>query len=375
MMSRPCPPFRADHVGSLIRPAELIAARQRARSGELAPAALREIQERAIREVVRLQEEIGLASVTDGEFNRGTWQTDFLTQFENVRPMPAKFSVRFRSEKGVTESKPHALEVTGKLRRRGGIFVDDFRFLASVTKQTPKITLPSPSILHFRGGREAISSAAYPDIQEFYADLGRAYSEEIHDLAAAGCRYLQLDEVNFAYLCDPALREDVRRNIGEDPVALPRTYARLINSALANRPPDMAVCLHICRGNFAGNWMAEGGYEPVAEVLFNEIDVSGYFLEYDSARAGGFEPLRLVPKGKTVVLGLVTTKKGTLESVDELKRRIEEASRFLPLEQLALSPQCGFSSGIGGNAMGLEEELAKLRRVVAVARDVWGSSH
>jgi len=211
-------------------------------------------------------------------------------------------------------------------------------------------------------------------MQEFYADLARVYGEEIQDLAAAGCRYLQLDEVNFAYLCDPALREDVRRNIGEDPADLPRTYARLINSSIANRPPDMAVCLHICRGNFAGKWMAEGGYDPVAEVLFNEIDVDGYFLEFDTARAGGFEPLRLVPKGKIAVLGLVTTKKGTLESADELKRRIEEASRFLPLEQLALSPQCGFSSGIGGNTMGVEEELAKLRRVVEVARDVWGSS-
>ena len=375
MMSRPRPPFRADQVGSLIRPAELIEARQRARSGELAPEGLREVQERAIREVVRLQEEIGLTSITDGEFNRGSWQTDFLSQFDNVRPMASKFSVRFHNEKGVAEGKPHALEVTGKLRRRGeGIFIDDFRFLASVTKQTPKITLPSPSILHFRGGRNAISSAAYPDMQEFYADLARVYGEEIQDLAAAGCRYLQLDEVNFAYLCDPALREDVRRNIGEDPADLPRTYARLINSSIANRPPDMVVCLHICRGNFAGKWMAEGGYDPVAEVLFNEIDVDGYFLEFDTARAGGFEPLRLVPKGKIAVLGLVTTKKGTLESADELKRRIEEASRFLPLEQLALSPQCGFSSGIGGNTMGVEEELAKLRRVVEVARDVWGSS-
>jgi 5-methyltetrahydropteroyltriglutamate--homocysteine methyltransferase len=372
MMWRSGPPLRADHVGSLIRPPELIQAREQVRDGKLAPAALREIQERAIREVVRQQEEIGLASITDGEFNRGTWQTDFLSQIENVHPMPAKFSVRFRSEKGVTEGKPHALQVTGKLRRRGGIFVDDFRFLASVTKQTPKITLPSPSVLHFRGGREAINAAAYPDMNEFYNDLAQVYQEEIFDLAIAGCRYVQLDEVNFAYLCDPVLQEDVQRNIGEDPSSLPRTYARLINASIASRPPDMAVCLHICRGNFAGNWIAEGGYEPVADVLFNEIDVNGYFLEYDTARAGGFEPLRLLPKGKIVVLGLVTTKKGALESADELKRRIDEASRFVPLEQLALSPQCGFSSGIGGNTMGIEEEFAKLRRVVEVARDVWG---
>jgi 5-methyltetrahydropteroyltriglutamate--homocysteine methyltransferase len=282
--------------------------------------------------------------------------------------------VRFRSEKGVTEGRPHTLQVTGRLRRRGGIFVEDFRFLAAVTRQTPKITLPSPSVLHFRGGRDAISQEAYPDMQEFYADLAGVYRAEIRDLAAAGCRYLQLDEVNFAYLCDPALREDVRRNIGEDPAELPRTYAKLINTAIAGRPPDMAVCLHICRGNFAGNWMAEGGYDPVADVLFNEIQVNGYFLEYDTARAGGFEPLRLLPRGKIAVLGLATTKSGRLESADELKHRIEEASRFVPLEQLALSPQCGFSSGIGGNTMDIPQELAKLQRIVEVAREVWGTA-
>jgi 5-methyltetrahydropteroyltriglutamate--homocysteine methyltransferase len=374
MSARSRPPFRADQVGSLIRPQELISAREAASRNEISPDTLRAVQESAIRDVVRLQEEIGLKSVTDGEFNRGTWQTDFLVKFENVKPIASKFTVRFHNEKGESEGKPHTMQVAGKLARPRGIFVDDFRFLKSVARQTPKITMPSPSVLHFRGGREAIDTRAYPDLADFYRDLARVYREEIADLAAAGCRYLQLDEVNFAYLCDPALRADVQRNIGEDPESLPRTYARLINDAISGRPKDMAVCMHVCRGNFAGNWMAEGGYDPVAEVLFNEIDVDGYFLEYDTARAGGFEPLRFLPKGKTVVLGLVTTKKGALESKDELKRRIDEAAKFAPLEQLALSPQCGFSSGIGGNTMGVQEQVAKLRRVVEVAHEVWGSA-
>jgi 5-methyltetrahydropteroyltriglutamate--homocysteine methyltransferase len=374
MSPRNRPPFRADHVGSLIRPQALIAAREAASRNELSEAALRSVQEEAIREVVRMQEDVGLRSVTDGEFNRGTWQTDFLVKFANVKPMASKFTVRFHNEKGESEGKPHTMQVMGKLSRPRGIFIEDFKFLKSIAKATPKITMPSPSVLHFRGGRDAIDPQAYPDLGEFYRDLARVYREEIADLAAAGCRYIQLDEVNFAYLCDPALRADVQRNIGEDPDELPRTYARLINDAISGRPQDMVVCMHVCRGNFAGNWMAEGGYDPVAEVLFNEIDVDGYFLEYDTARAGGFEPLRFLPKGKTVVLGLVTTKKGTLESKDELKRRIDEAAKHVPLEQLALSPQCGFSSGIGGHTMGVGEQMAKLRRVVEVAHEVWGSA-
>jgi methionine synthase II (cobalamin-independent) len=254
------------------------------------------------------------------------------------------------------------------------LFVEDFKFLRSVARAVPKITLPSPSVMHFRGGRQGVDAAAYPDMGAFYADLARVYREEIADLGAAGCRYLQLDEVNFAYLCDPRLREDVRRNIGEDPESLPRTYAKLINDTLAGRPAGMSVCMHLCRGNFAGNWMASGGYEPVADVLFNEVNVDGYFLEYDTDRAGGFEPLRRVPKGKIVVLGLVTTKRAALESKEDLKRRIDAASRYLPLEQLALSPQCGFSSGVGGATMTLEEQFAKLRLVVEVAREMWGEA-
>jgi 5-methyltetrahydropteroyltriglutamate--homocysteine methyltransferase len=235
----------------------------------------------------------------------------------------------------------------------------------------PKLTLPSPSMMHFRGGRRAIDEQIYPDMAEFYTDLACAYAEEIRDLGAAGCRYLQLDEVNLAYLCDPNLRSQVR-NVGEDPAALPRTYADLINRSLVHRPKDMVVCMHLCRGNFQSAWVAEGSYDPVAELLFNGIDVDGYFLEYDTPRAGNFEPLRFVPKGKTVVLGLVTSKQGTLECKDELRRRIEEASRYVPLEQLALSPQCGFSSTVEGNLLGIEEQYAKLRLVVEVAREVWG---
>jgi methionine synthase II (cobalamin-independent) len=317
---------------------------------------------------------VGLAAVTDGEFNRGSWQSDFLLKFDNVALTESRFSVHFHSEKGETEGRPHTVKVVGKLGRTRGLFVDDFKFLRSVARAVPKITLPSPSVMHFRGGRQGVDAGAYPDMSAFYADLARVYREEIADLGTAGCRYLQLDEVNFAYLCDPRLREDVRRNIGEDPDALPRIYAQLINDTLAGRPDGMRVCMHLCRGNFAGNWMASGGYEPVAEVLFNDVDVDGYFLEYDTDRAGGFEPLRLVPKGKTVVLGLVTTKRAALESQDELKRRIEAASRFLPLEQLALSPQCGFSSGVGGATMTVEEQFAKLRLVVQVAREVWGET-
>ncbi len=266
---------------------------------------------------------------------------------------------------------PPGLRVTGKLARPQPIMGDDFRFLKSVAKATPKVTIPSPSTMHFRGGRRAIDAEAYPDIADFYADLGRVYAEEVADLGRAGCTYLQIDEVNLAYLCDPKLREQVR-SIGEDPESLPKTYAKLINAAIAGRPPGMTICMHLCRGNFQSAWVAEGGYEPIADILFNEIAVDGYFLEYDSPRAGSFAPLRLVPKGKRVVLGLVTTKKGALEAPDELKRRIGEASRYVPLDQLALSPQCGFSSTVEGNRIGIADEIAKLRLVVEVARAVWG---
>ncbi|MET0923269.1 MAG: 5-methyltetrahydropteroyltriglutamate--homocysteine S-methyltransferase, partial [Xanthobacteraceae bacterium] len=338
-------------------------------------AELKRIQHAAIRDVVRMQEELGLKLVTDGEYNRHSWHRDFMLKFENVRMMPSKLTVRFHSADGDRLHSPPTMQVTGKLARPngGGIFVDDFKFLASIARSTPKITLPSPTVMHFRGGRDAIDAEAYPDIAEFYDDLSRLYREEIGDLAAAGCRYLQIDEVNLAYLCDPNLRKEVA-GFGEDPDALPATYAKLLNDSIAGRPKDMVVAMHLCRGNFAGAWVAEGGYEPIAELLFNQIAVDAYFLEYDSPRAGGFEPLRFLPKGKIAVLGLITTKSGELESKDELKRRIEDAARHAPLEQLALSPQCGFSSGIGGNTMDIDGEVAKLRLVVETAREGWGSA-
>jgi 5-methyltetrahydropteroyltriglutamate--homocysteine methyltransferase len=288
--------------------------------------------------------------------------------------MPSKVPVRFHRADGVALQQPPTMQITGKLERVRPIFVEDFKFLKAVVspKSTPKITIPSPTLLHFRGGRDAIDKTAYPTIEEFYTDLARVYREEIADLAAAGCRYLQIDETNLAYLCDPALR-DHARSLGEDPDQLLRTYAKLLNDVVAGKPDDMVVCMHLCRGNYGGAWVAEGGYEPVAEVLLSQINMDGYFLEYDSDRAGGFEPLRFLPKGKTVVLGLITTKNGALESKDAIKRRIEEAAKIVPLDQLALSPQCGFSSGIEGMAMTSEQQLAKLKLVVETAREVWGA--
>jgi 5-methyltetrahydropteroyltriglutamate--homocysteine methyltransferase len=375
MPERTVPPFRADHVGSLIRPDALIEARGAAERGEIAAAELARIQQAAIREVVRLQQDIGLKVVTDGEYNRQSWQRDFLLKIDNVKPMASQLTVRFHSAAGTRDHTPPSLQVAGKLSRPAGIFVNDFKFLVSIAPpgMTAKLTIPSPTVVHFRGGRGAIDAHAYPDMAAFYDDLAAVYRAEIADLAAAGCRYLQIDEVNLAYLCDPELRRQVA-SLGEDPDALPRTYAKLLNAAIADRPPDMAVCMHLCRGNFAGAWIAEGGYEPVADLLLNAIGVDGYFLEYDSPRAGDFSPLRFLPKGKTAVLGLVTTKSPKLETKDELKRRIDEASRYAPVEQLALSPQCGFSSGVGGNAMTVDDEIRKLTLVVETAREVWGTA-
>src|ERR1700688_2533976 len=326
MQQRAKPPFRADHVGSLIRPDALIKAREAAENGAIPAAELARIQHDAIRGVVRLQEDIGLKLATDGEYNRHSWQRDFLLKIGNVKPMASKLTVRFHSAAGTRDHSPPSLQVAGKLSRPTGIFVDDFKFLTSVAKAVPKITIPSPTIVHFRGGREAIDANAYPEMDAFYDDLAEVYRAEIHDLAEAGCRYLQIDEVNLAYLCDGDLRRQVA-NIGEDPETLPKTYAKLLNDTIKNRPKDMTVCMHLCRGNFAGAWVAEGGYDPIAELLFNEIAVDGYFLEYDSPRAGSFAPLRFLPKGKIAVLGLVTTKSAKLESKDGLKRRIDEARR------------------------------------------------
>jgi methionine synthase II (cobalamin-independent) len=371
MSQRSVPPFRADHVGSLLRPPALIEARQKFERKEITAEALRAIEQQSVREVVKLQEDIGLRLATDGEYQRSSWHRDFLQQIGNVRMVENKLKLRFHTHEGDTEMTPPGFLVEGKLHRPHPIFLEHFKLLKSVCHVVPKITLPSPSNIHFRGGRQAISREAYPEMEGFYADLGKVYREEIADLAAAGCRYFQLDEVNFAYLCDPNLREQVR-SIGEDPATLPQTYAKLLNAAIDGRPKDMVAAMHLCRGNSRSAWIAEGGYDPVAEVLFNAVNVDGYFLEYDSPRAGDFAPLRFVPKGKTVVLGLVTTKVPLLEKKDDLKRRIDEAAKYCPLEQLALSPQCGFASVLEGNKLTVADEVAKLKLIVEVAREVWG---
>ena len=370
MAARSKPPFRADHVGSFLRPQALIEARDRRKKGEITPQALRAVEDDAIRDVVRFQEAAGLQGITDGEFRRTYFHIDFLEQLAGIETKGG-ISVQFHSASGNVDFAPPVMHVTGKVRHVKPIQVEDFKFLRSVTTRTPKVTIPSPTMLHFRGGREAISRKAYPDMEGFFADVAAAYRAEVLALADAGCRYLQLDDTNLAYLCDEKMREGARKR-GDDPNELPRRYARLINAAIAGKPSDMVVCVHLCRGNFKSAWVAEGGYEPVAEVLFNELAVDGYFLEYDDARSGDFAPLRFVPKGKTVVLGLVTTKLGTLETKDALKHKIDQAARQIPLDQLCLSPQCGFSSTVHGNAIALEAQAAKLRLVVETAREVWG---
>ncbi len=371
MAQRTTPPFRADHVGSLLRPQRLLDARDKKKRNEISAADLTRVEDDAIREAVKLQEEVGLEAITDGEFRRTFWHLDFLEQFQNVTVTPPRIKARFHTHEGDIEFAPPGIRIDGKLARTHPIFVDHFKFVKNATKKTAKQTIPSPSNMHFRGGRAAIDQKAYPDMAEFYADLARVFSEEVKELGAAGCRYLQIDEVNFAYLCDPKLREQVK-NIGEDPATLPHTYAKLLNDSIKTKPKDMVVSMHLCRGNFQSAWVAEGGYEPVADVLFNEVGVDAYFLEYDDPRSGDFQPLRFLPKGKTVVLGIVTTKLATLETKDAVKRRIEEAAKYAPLDQLALSPQCGFSSTVEGNKITLQDEIAKLRLVTEVAREVWG---
>jgi 5-methyltetrahydropteroyltriglutamate--homocysteine methyltransferase len=371
MSVRTKPPFRADHVGSFLRPAALLAARERKSKGEIATAELREVEDASIRDIVRFQEDLGLEGITDGEFRRTYFHIDFLEQVAGIETKGG-IAVSFHSAGGNIDFAPPVMRVTGPVRHVRPIQLDDFNFLKSVTKRTPKVTIPSPTMLHFRGGREAISREAYPDLEVFFADVASAYRAEIRALGDAGCTYLQLDDTNLAYLCDPKMRDGARQR-GDDPDELPRRYARLINAAIADRPADMTVCIHLCRGNFKSAWVAEGGYEPVAEVLFNELQVDGYFLEYDDPRSGDFSPLRFVPPSKTVVLGLVTTKLGELESKDELKRKIDEAARLLPLDQLCLSPQCGFSSTVHGNEIAREAQAAKLRLVIETAEEVWGA--
>ena len=366
-MIRNDPPFRADHVGSLLRPEALKEARARHERGEIDAAALRAVEDREIARVIGRQEEIGLRGITDGEFRRAFWHIDFLEKLDGVESYVGERKIKFQG----TQPKPVLLRVKGKLGFSGHPMLDHFRFLKAQTKQTPKMTMPAPSALHFRYGREAVPEAIYPAMEDFYRDLGEAYRKAVRAFADAGCRYLQLDEVYLAYLCDPELREQVRAR-GDDPDALIHIYADLINTAISDIPSGMTITMHLCRGNFRSTYVASGGYEPVAETLFNAINVHGYFMEYDNARAGGFEPLRFVPKGKTVVLGLVTSKSGTLETRDALLRRIEEAARFIPIEQLCLSPQCGFASTEEGNILTEEQQWAKLGMIADIAREVWG---
>jgi 5-methyltetrahydropteroyltriglutamate--homocysteine methyltransferase len=360
-VTRSTPPFRADHVGSLLRPAPLKEARAR---GENLAAS----EDAAIRRVIARQAEIGLRSATDGELRRAMWHFDFLERLDGVESFRSDHGIAF---KGGIETQAKGLRVTGKLGFTTHPMVDHFRFLRDHTGAMPKMTIPSPSVLHFRGGRRAVSADVYPEMEPFYRDLGLAYRGAVAAFAEAGCRYLQLDEVNLAYLCDPEQRQILRER-GDDPDRLPAIYADMINTAISGRPADMTITMHLCRGNFRSSWIAQGGYEPVAELLFNQIGVDGYFMEFDTERAGGFEPLRFVPKSKTVVLGLVTSKTGALEPVDELRHRIDQAAKYLDPEQLCLSPQCGFASTEEDNSLSEDEQWAKLARIVEVARKVWG---
>jgi 5-methyltetrahydropteroyltriglutamate--homocysteine methyltransferase len=365
------PPFRADHVGSLLRSAALKDARAGRGRGEIDAAALAEIEDREITALIARQEAIGLKSITDGEYRRESWQTDFLRELPGVETFLGDRKIPFKGSGA--QPKQWVSRLKDKLGRFSGHpQITHWKFVADHTRQTAKVTIPSPSALHFRQGRAAVPESVYPDMEDFYRDLGALYAGVVRGFADAGCRYLQLDEVNLAYLCDPSLREHVRQR-GDDPDRLPLTYAGMINAAIADIPSDMTITMHLCRGNFRSNFVASGGYEPVADILFNTINVHGYFMEYDSERAGGFEPLRLLPKGKTVVLGLVTSKTGELESKDEIKRRIDEAATFAPLDRLALSPQCGFASTEEGNVLAEDEQWTKLRMIVEIADEVWGN--
>ena len=335
--------------------------------GEIDAAQLRAVEDDEIAKLIAKQQAIGLRSVSDGEYRRSWWHYDFLGSLDGVKMVQVEQGIQFAG----VQTKAEAPRIVGKIDFSGHPMVEHFRFLKAHTVQTPKMTIPSPSMLHYRGGRKMINAGLYPDMEEFYADLGAAYQKAVTAFADAGAFYLQLDDVSFAYLCDPEQRQMLKER-GDDPVKQPEIYAGMINHALTGRPADMVVSMHLCRGNFRSTFVASGGYEPVADLLFNGIDVDAYFMEWDSDRAGGFEPLRYLPKGKTVVLGLVTSKSGALEKKDDIKRRIDEAAKFAPIEQLALSPQCGFASTEEGNSLAIDEQWAKLRMIVEVADEVWG---
>jgi 5-methyltetrahydropteroyltriglutamate--homocysteine methyltransferase len=364
------PPFRADHVGSLLRPPALKQAREAFKAQRLSAAQLREIEDQAIRKAVALQESAGLQSITDGEYRRAFWHVDFLTGFDGIAATQGQYALKFHGEGGAQSETRSMMVVNAKVRRSKPVMLDHFRFLKANTKRTAKLCIPAPTYLHMRGGRRVVNEKAYPDVEEFWRDITLAYREEIAELVRAGLEYLQIDDVSFACLCDENIRAQVKRD-GEDPAKLPAKYAQVISSLLQDRAPGLGVTMHTCRGNHASMWMAEGGYDAVAEAVF-QTDVDGFFLEYDSARAGGFAPLRFVPKGKKVVLGLVSTKKAKLEDADELKRRIEAATKYVPLENLCLSPQCGFASSEVGNRLTEDDEKRKLELVVRIAEEVWG---
>ena len=372
MAPRTRPPFRADHVGSLLRPERLLRARAEHTDGLIDAAELRSIEDEAIRTAVRMQEDVGLRSATDGKFRRASWHMDFIYQLDGITREAGKIKIKFFNEDGEIEFTPAALHVNGKLGVSKTIFGDDFRFLQeTVTTAVPKLAIPSPSMVHYRGGRAALDPDVYPDLDAFWADLTAAYADEVRRLGELGCTCLQIDDTSLAYVNDPGQREYIA-SIGGDPDRQHLEYIRHMNEAFASRPAEMSITTHLCRGNFRSSWAASGDYEFVAEALFNELDVDGFFLEWDDERSGGFEPLRFLPKGKVVVLGLVTTKRGELERKDDLKRRIDEASRYVDIDQLCLSPQCGFASTVEGNTLSHEDEIAKLRLVVETADEVWG---
>ena len=372
-MARPIsPPFRADHVGSLLRPRRLLQARDDFAAGRIPAAELRSVEDLQIPAAVRMQEEVGLQSATDGEFRRTTWHMDFIYALGGISKAPGNMAVKFTNPSGTIEWTPAALHIGSKVRLDRTIFGEDFTFLKSqVTTAVPKLTIPSPNMVHYRGGPAMLDPGVYPDMEEFWADLAAAYADEVARLGALGCTYLQFDDTSLAYLNDPAQRAEIAGR-GEDAEHMHLRYIRQINAAVRDKPAGMAITTHMCRGNFRSSWVASGGYDFVAEALFSELDVDGFFLEYDDERSGGFEPLRFVPEGKMVVLGLVTTKRPELESKDDLKRRIDEAAKYVPLDQICLSGQCGFSSTVEGNALTYDEQVAKLRLIVDTAQEIWG---
>ena len=366
-MQRTIPPFRADHVGSLLRPDALKQARAQFAKGEIDAAALKQIEDREIERVIKKQEEVGLQGITDGEFRRSWWHLDFLWGLDGIEKHVMDSGIAFAG----VNTRNEGLKVTGKVGFSGHPMLEHFKFVAAHTKRTPKITIPAPSAAYGRPLLTPIDKVVYPKLDAFFDDLGQAYKKAVRAFADAGCRYLQLDEVFIAMLCDPKYRQQMKDR-GDDPEKLGELYGDLINMAMSDIPADMRITMHLCRGNYKSTFMGTGGYEAEQDILFNRIKVHGYFMEYDSDRAGGFEPLKLVPKDRQIVLGLVTTKTGRLESKDDLKRRIEEASKYIPLDQLCLSPQCGFASTEEGNTLAEEEQWAKLRMIVELAEEVWG---